>query len=50
MGILGTAGNEFVQLSRTQERGADLSEEPCRVRSEYERDANRVLYCEDFRR
>jgi len=37
--------------ARTQEsRGRIYPEEPCRVRSEYERDANRILYCEDFRR
>ncbi len=37
--------------ARTQEsRGRRYPEEPCRVRSEYERDANRILYCEDFRR
>ena len=34
----------------TQSRGRRYPEEPCKVRSEYERDANRVLYSEDFRR
>lgn len=31
-------------------RGRLFYEEPCKVRSDYERDANRILYCEDFRR
>ena len=30
--------------------GRRLPEEPCKVRSDYERDADRILYSEDFRR
>lgn len=30
--------------------GRRLSEEPCKIRSDYERDADRILYSEDFRR
>lgn len=30
--------------------GRRLPEEPCKIRSDYERDADRILYSEDFRR
>lgn len=30
--------------------GRRISEEPCKIRSDYERDADRILYSEDFRR
>ncbi len=30
--------------------GRRFSEEPCKIRSDYERDADRILYSEDFRR
>ncbi len=33
-----------------QSLGRKLPEQPCIVRSDYERDANRILYSEDFRR
>ena len=34
----------------TDSLGRAIEEKPCEVRSAFERDANRILYSEDFRR